>query len=253
MNKLLPLLVLLASFLEARPADAVLIKVTIDAITQDTTIVNSGDPCGTSGAGCALLPIRIEFVIDTVLAPADNNPSASAGGYAYFITQAHTTTFLTASATINGQHFASIPPPDAVNVQPFPFRQIVDLRDNLPNGLGGLLDRLFLQVDGSGNTANDPLQPVQFRFNLNTQFEMAGNELSGDGLAQLAGIGVPQPPALALVYGGLFRFTGATGDVNGGFFYTTDQVTFSLVPEPSLACLLAAGVGGFALARRRRG
>lgn len=235
-------LLLLTGLVVTAAAEAAVIKATVTGVTRNSNVI-SGDPCATglSGAGgCDNQSLVFEFLIDDVLAPPDQNVAPSIGCFCYFATSPHSTIFLTGTASLNGQQFSSIPAP-APAVQPLVFRQLVILKNNV----AGAGDSVALQLDGESASGGGA---VDRRFNVNTNVDVPILTLAAPRLSSIESLSISSADIVFEASG--FEFMSPTGHVTGGFAVTS--MVFSLVPEPSLAALLALGGCALALVRSQR-
>jgi hypothetical protein len=244
MRKLLLLAGLLAPITLAPAAQAALVKVTmVGSINSD--FVFSGDPCGT-GSGCTGLPLTIELFVDTALAPNDRDAQANIGSYSWFASEAHLTTFLTGSVTVNGRVFTSISPPTPT-LQALPFRQIVILRNDITNLFGTPIDELAIQLDGQAATNGTT---VDRRFQLTHSYLLSSATFATPNLSELLTERTILGTSSAVTNAALMRMQNATGDFEARINITS--ITFELVPEPGVAWMLGAAAVSLCAARRRR-
>lgn len=247
MRPMLPLAAVVALWLAAPAAQAVVIQATYTGTTSSSTVL-AGDPCATglSGAGgCSNQSVVIDFRIDTSLLAPDRNAAANVACYCFFVTDPHTSIFMTATARLNGQTFQSIPSPSAV-VQPFEFRQLVQLWNQFDFG-PVITDQVALQLDGA--SASDGVN-VDRRFNVN--FSARTSLLTGVDIGQLQSTGLFS--SAVPFQNGSLDFMGPTGHVTAQIRFSSVVFSVLQVPEPeALAWTPVAALALLVARQRRRG
>lgn len=183
------------------------------------------DPAGFFGAGSDLedLPITGTFRYETTEVPSP--PSSSGPNFATYSDPAFSTDFLDFSVTINGRTFTFGALAAAPGIQSI---EVIDNTDQLS------FDYQRFGLDASESLALRFISDLDFLTGTGvpTQFNFVA---SGDGLTP----------------GGTFSFDLANGDFASASFTIDSGFARAQVPEPPVLGIVAAGLVGLAVARRR--
>jgi hypothetical protein len=206
----------LAGTSSATVEEPIAYEVIVRGTTGDSQ-VTSGDPCGTGG-DCTGLPIEVVFQVFPDVAPPDTGFPPEFGRYR--ITGAGPI-FVSATATINGHTFESLPTPTD---------QLVEMFDEF--NVSGITDTISLSVAGG-----DGAQELAVSANL-----LLGQVIDSTQLDELAGPDPGRPAASPP--SSSFDIVHATGSVVGQY-----RIAKFGLPEPAQAEQGAAALAALALAR----
>jgi hypothetical protein len=224
------LLVFASAFCGGLPwvaANAERIEVVAVGVTDNTNVI-SGDPCGTQqvgGQACNGRPIAIHLYIETGSAGSDGFAELNHGYYRSVQAPGFITGYAVIEDPNSNDHLFRMPGYFQYN-----FDQLVETFDDLDYSAYGLppQDRVVFAAAG-GNASEE--------FVVSPGLVMAGTAFSGDLLDAVGDIDIVASPLTVvsnflILSQGSFRFTNATGSVQGQFLIHQASMRFVLPEQP---------------------